>query len=285
MSGSIALGCPAKVNLFLHVLSRETSGMHSIETLFCRLDLADDLTVERIASGIELEVTGAELGPVEDNLVWRAAEAVLTATGRTFGVRMGLVKRIPAGAGLGGGSSDAAAALDAVNQLAGNPVPRGELFHIAARLGADVPFFLANTPLALAWGHGTRMVRLSGLPSRPMLIVVPTVRVSTTVAYREIDAMLGDGSNRGAVAMDAAMLSNWGDVARISGNAFEPVIFARHPEVRAAFEALANTTPMICRMTGSGSALFAVYRNERDRDDAAMMLGNKYGELITTVTA
>ncbi len=284
MTATITASCPAKINLFLHVLARESSGLHGIETLFCRIDLADHLTVERTNSGIELEVTGADLGAVEDNLVWRAADFVLSATGRKFGVRMRLDKRIPAGAGLGGGSSDAAAALDAVNQLAGNPVPRGELFHAAARLGADVPFFLANTPLALAWSHGTRMVRLSALPSRPVLLVVPPVRVSTADAYREIDQILGPERDRGAVAMDAAMLSNWGDVARLSGNTFEPVIFAKHPEVRAAFEALAGTAPMLCRMSGSGSALFAVYRSVRDRDDAAMMLGSRHGGLISTTS-
>jgi 4-diphosphocytidyl-2-C-methyl-D-erythritol kinase len=278
----LTVGCPAKLNLFLHVLARESSGMHGLETLLCRLELTDELEIERIDSGIELEVVGADVGPSEENLAWRAADAVLESTGRKFGVRMRLTKRIPAGAGLGGGSSDAAAALDAANQLAGNAIPRGELMQMAARLGSDVPFFLARTPLALAWGHGTRMVRFTGLPSRPILLVVPDVRVNTAEAYREIDTILGDAANRGAVAMDAAMLSNWGDVARMSGNSFEAAIFAKHPEIRAAYEALAATTPMLCRMTGSGSALFAVYRNERDRDDAASRLGGRHGALIAT---
>lgn len=282
MNPKLTVGCPAKLNLFLHVLARESSGMHGLETLLCRLELTDELEIERIDSGIELEVADADVGPSEENLAWRAADAVLESTGRKFGVRMRLTKRIPAGAGLGGGSSDAAAALDATNQLAGNAIPRGELMQMAARLGSDVPFFLARTPLALAWGHGTRMVRFTGLPSRPILLVVPDVRVNTAEAYREIDAILGDHANRGAVAMDAAMLSNWGDVARMSGNSFEATIFAKHPEIRAAYEALASTTPMLCRMTGSGSALFAVYRNERDRDDAASSLGGRHGALIAT---
>ncbi len=282
MSDQLTLACPAKLNLFLRVLAREADGMHGIETLFCRIDLADELVIERVESGITLDVLGAELGPIEKNLAWRAADAVLAATGRRFGVRMQLTKRIPAGAGLGGGSSNAAAALAAVNRLADNAIPRGELFHAAARLGADVPFFLSNSPLSLAWGHGTRLLRLPPLPQRPMLLILPALRVDTASAYQWIDAARQGSSGRGAVAMDMELLGNWSDIARISGNDFESPVFAQHGDVRAAFEALAGTHPLLCRMTGSGSALFAVYRNERDRDDAAAMLGTKHGSVVKT---
>lgn len=280
MSAVITRDCPAKLNLFLRVLAREADGMHGLETLFCRIDLADELRVERTERGIELEVHGAELGPVEQNLAWRAADTVLDATGRRFGVRMVLTKRIPAGAGLGGGSSNAAAALAAVNQLANNAVPRGELFHAAARLGADVPFFLSESPLSLAWGHGTRLLRLAPLPPRPMVLLLPGTHVSTAVAYQWVDAAQHSGSGRGAVAMDTELLGNWSDIARIGGNDFEAPVFGHHPPVRAAFEALAGTHPLLCRMSGSGSALFAVYRDEPGRDDAVGMLGTKHGAVV-----
>ena len=284
MNAPLTLTCHAKVNLLLRVLAREADGMHGLETVFCRVALADTLTIERIDAGIELDVNGAELGAPEENLVWRAAEAVLAATGRRFGVRMRLDKRIPAGAGLGGGSSDAAAALDGVNRLAGNAVPRGELFHAAARLGADVPFFLSGASLALGWGHGDRMLALPPLPARPMLLIVPPVRVATPEAYQWLDAQQGE-VHRGAVAMDLPLLGDWGNLARIGGNDFEAVIFARHPELRVAFGALAATHPMLCRMSGSGSVLFAVYRTERDRDDAVMTLGTKHGTTVATSSA
>ena len=280
MSEILTVQCPAKLNLFLRVLAREVDGMHGIETLFCRIDLTDELVVERIEGGIELTVTGAELGPPAENLAWRAADAVLAATGRRFGVRMHLTKRIPHGAGLGGGSSNAAAALGAVNQLANNAVPRGELFHAAARLGADVPFFLSDSPVSLAWGHGTRLLRLSPLPTRPMLLLLPGAHVSTAAAYQWVDAAQHGGTGRGALAMDTTLLANWSDIARVSGNDFEAAVFAQHREVRSAFEALAGTHPMLCRMSGSGSALFAVYRDERGRDDAMAMLGTKHGRVV-----
>jgi 4-diphosphocytidyl-2-C-methyl-D-erythritol kinase len=280
VSEAITRSCPAKLNLFLRVLAREANGMHGLETLFCRIDLSDELVVERTDSGIALEVSGADLGPVEDNLAWRAADAVLAATGRRFGVRMQLTKRIPHGAGLGGGSSNAAAALIAVNQLANNAVPRGELFHAAARLGADVPFFLSESPLSLAWGHGTRLLRLLPLSARPMLLVLPDVHVNTAAAYQWVDAAQQGGTGRGAVAMDLDLLGNWSDIARIGGNDFEAPVFGHHPAVREAFEALARTHPLLCRMSGSGSALFAAYRDERTRDDAVAMLGKKHGPVV-----
>ncbi len=281
----ITLECPAKVNLFLRVLAREDSGYHAIETLFCRLALHDTLAITRTDAGISLVVEGADVGPVERNLAWRGAEVVLDATGRRFGVAMHLTKRIPAAAGLGGGSSDAAAALLGVNALANGAVPRAELFNMAHRLGADVPFLLSEASLALAWGRGQRMLRLPPLPPLPVLLVVPESPVATAEAYRWVDEMRAQSGIRAAVALDLEALRGWSDVARLAGNDFESVIFGRFPAVRAAFDALARTRPILCRMTGSGSTLFAVYRNQQDRDDAAMQLGSRHGRLIATASA
>lgn len=282
MSDTLTLECPAKVNLFLRVLAREADGYHGIETLFCRVALADTLTVERTESGIALEVEGAELGPVEENLAWRAADAILAATGRRFGVRMHLRKRIPAGGGLGGGSSDAASALIAVNRLAGEAVPRAEVLHTASRLGADVAFFASGASLALGWGHGQRLFELSPLPARPALLVCPGIHVATPAAYRWVDEMRASAGRRGAVHLNHGVLGNWGDLARLGGNDFESPVMAQHPRLKAAFEALAATGPFLCRMSGSGSTLFAVYRSDADRDHAAQQLGTRHGTLVPT---
>src|SRR5207244_288909 len=120
-----------------------------------------ELTVSRTPAGggVALTVHGPDLGPADDNLAVRAARAVLDATGHTFGVALELTKRIPVRAGLGGGSSDAAATLHAVNALAGDAVPRPELLHCAARLGADVAFCASGAPAAVAGGRGERLFR------------------------------------------------------------------------------------------------------------------------------
>ena len=278
---------PAKVNLFLRVLAAERSGYHGIETLFCRIALADSLTVERRdAVAVTLDARGADLGPAAENLAVRAAELVLAATGRRFGVHLTLEKRIPVAAGLGGGSADAAATLDLVNQLAGHAIPRSELLHLAARLGADVPFLLSGASLALGWGHGERLLRLPALPRVPVLLLLPSVRVSTPEAYRWVDEARAAGPDptRGALVLDGDGLKRWSDIARMAGNDFESAVFGRQPSIRSGFEALARTQPLLCRMSGSGSALFAIYRTDRDRDDARMMLGKKHGVTIPTET-
>jgi 4-diphosphocytidyl-2-C-methyl-D-erythritol kinase len=282
VSAPVTVAAPAKVNLFLRVLAREADGFHGIETLFCRVSLADEVEAMRAAEpGVTLDAGAAtDLGPPADNLAVRAARLVLDATGNRFGVHLRLTKRIPVRAGLGGGSSDAAAALVAANALAGHAVPRHELLQLAARLGSDVPFFLSGAPLALAWGHGERLLRLPPLPAAAALLLVPAVPVATPDAYGWVDEVRPSGLRRGAVALELDGLRSWGDIGRMAGNDFESPVFARHGEVRAAFEALAGTHPVVCRMSGSGSALFGIYRSARDRDDAVMMLGRKHGAVI-----
>ncbi len=282
---AVWLPAHAKLNLFLRVLAREADGYHGLETVFCLVDLADELRAERReARGVTIEVQGADVGPATDNLALRAAAAVLAATGDRFGAHLTLTKRIPVRTGLGGGSSDAAAALLAVNRLAGGAIPRHELLQFAAKLGSDVPFFVAGAPLALAWSHGDRLMRLPALPSAPALLLVPDVSISTAEAFAWVDEARPTEVRRGAVALDLDALSTWGDIGRMAGNDFESVVFGRHPPIRAAFEALAGTRPLVCRMSGSGSALFAVYRSARDREDARMMLGRKHGTLTAVET-
>ena len=284
-AAAVRVGAHAKVNLFLRVLAREADGFHGLETLFCLVDLADELRAERReGSGVSIEVEGGDVGPPAENLAVRGAAALLAATREKFAVHLTLTKRVPVRAGLGGGSSDAAAALVAVNRLSGDAVPRHELLQLAARLGSDVPFLLSGAPLALAWSHGERMLRLPPLPSAPALLLTPPVPIATPEAYGWLDEARQSGSRRGAVALDLDALSTWGDIGRMAGNDFESVVFGRHPPVRAAFEALVGTRPLVCRMSGSGSALVAVYRSERDREDAQMMLGRKHGTVAAVRT-
>jgi 4-diphosphocytidyl-2-C-methyl-D-erythritol kinase len=280
----LVVSAHAKANLFLRVLARETSGFHTIETLFTLLELADELTVQRIPSGIELVVEGAETGPVESNLAYRAAAMVLDATGRTFGVRMHLVKRIPVGAGLGGGSADGAAALHAVNTLATRAVPGPEILQFAARLGSDVAFLASGAPLALAWGRGERLFRLPAPPTAPALLVIPSFGIETAKAYELLSQGRDWSRGRGPVLLEAAALTTWGGIARLGGNDFEVPVFGKESALRGLFEKLCATRPLLARLSGSGSALIAIYRNEQDRDAAAMEIGERDQRLIRTST-
>ena len=281
---ALRVAAHAKVNLFLRVLARETSGFHQIETAFALLELADELVVRRTSAGITLDVTGADLGPVEKNLAVRGAQAVLDATGNRFGVAIELAKRIPVRAGLGGGSSDAAAALHAVNALADNVVPRHELLHFAAKLGSDVAFFAGGAAMAVAWGRGERQYRVIAPAAHPALVAVPPVSVATPDAYKWWDEQNPSPSPRGPVSLDAEAFSSWGSIGRLGGNDFESVVFGKHSELRALYERVAATGPLWVRLSGSGSAVAAIYKKESERDDAAQRLGEKSQRLIKTRT-
>jgi len=285
---AVRVAAHAKINLFLRVLARETSGFHQIETAFALLELADELTVRRTDSGVTLDVEGPDVGPSDENLAVRAARMVLDATGNRFGVAIKLTKRIPVRAGLGGGSSDGAAALHAVNALAGNAVPRHELHHFAARLGADVAFFASGAALALAWGRGERQFRMPAPPSLPALVAIPPVQVATPDAYAWWDEQNRSPSPstppRGPVTLDADALATWGSIGRLGGNDFEGIVFAKHPDVRTLYERMAETGPIWVRLCGSGSAIAAVYKKESERDDAVQRLGEKRQRLIKTTT-
>jgi 4-diphosphocytidyl-2-C-methyl-D-erythritol kinase len=281
---AVRIAAHAKVNLFLRILAREASGFHQIETAFALLELADQLEVHRIAGGVTLEIEGPDLGPTEENLAVRAARAVLDATGNRFGVAIKLTKRIPVRAGLGGGSSDGAATLHAVNALAGNAVPRHELLNFASRLGADVAFFAGGAALAVAWSRGERQFRLPAPPSLPALVAIPPVELSTPDAYRWWDEQNHTPPARGPVALDTDAFATWGSIGRLGGNDFEAPVFARHPELRGLYERVAGTGPIWVRMSGSGSAVAAVYKKESEREDAVQRLGEKQQRLIKTAT-
>jgi len=255
----------AKVNLSLRILAREESGFHQIETVFQRLALADVVTV-RESLGRTVDVRFAEgarvadLGPVEQNLAWRAADAYAAVAGAPRGWAIEIEKRIPVGGGLGGGSADAAAVLRALDALAPRPLGTAALVDIASRLGADVAFVASGSELALAWGRGDRMLDLPPLPTAPVQLVVPDFGVNTSQAYAALATHRAAGHSAvGAAWRSPRSLGTWSAVAADAVNDFEPVVFEQHPElatVRARLGALPEA--VLALMSGSGSTLFAV---------------------------
>ncbi|HEX6938443.1 MAG TPA: 4-(cytidine 5'-diphospho)-2-C-methyl-D-erythritol kinase [Longimicrobiales bacterium] len=285
---ALRVDAPAKVNLTLRILAREDAGYHQIETLFCALDLADTLELRPGGDGIRLEVEGAEIGPVEDNLVFRAARAFQDATGIEQHVAIRLRKEVPAGAGLGGGSSDAAATLDALNELHGRPLDDAALVDLAATLGSDVPFFLCRSPFALAWGRGDRLLPLPAPPRAPALVAVPGFPIPTAEAYRALAAHRArTGAAPGAAVVPLHALGTWEDIAAAAVNDFEPPTFERFPELARLKRLLLDTGATLALLSGSGSALFGIFPDGKQRDDAVSALHAHGTELrlIPTATA
>jgi len=264
MSRTARVAAQAKINLLLRVLAREDSGYHSIETVFLRLDLADDVVV-RVGDDIRgrtLDVRGdalpdGGLGESTTNLAYRAACAYAEATGWPDGFAIELTKNIPTGAGLGGGSADAGAVLRALDALSPSPLGR-QLPDLAPALGADVAFMTIDSPMALAWGRGERLYPLPALARRPVVILVPSFAVSTKDAYGWLAHDRGTYEARGGL-LQPTELDTWEGIAAIAVNEFEPVVGRRHPSIPAYVDALRDAGALPAMMSGSGSAVFGVF--------------------------
>jgi 4-diphosphocytidyl-2-C-methyl-D-erythritol kinase len=256
----LGLPAPAKLNLFLHVVGRRADGYHELQSVFVPIDLIDTLDFESRDDGA-IERTGAIVGAPEHDLAVRAARLLQAESKTTLGVSIHVDKRIPAGSGMGGGSSDAATTLIALNRLWRLNWPRQRLMTLALRLGADVPFFLGAGP-AFVEGIGERLAPLVWPPSH-FAVVHPQVAVSTA----EIFADPGLTRHTKLTTMPAFSAERVAFPSRLFGaNDLEAVVRRRVPEVDAALRRLARHGP--ARMTGSGSAVFVPVASEAQAREA-----------------
>lgn len=267
----------AKVNLILHILAREASGYHGIETLFQRLALHDVVSVNvggsdrsLVCDGPTMPVGG--LGAVEENLAWRAAEVYTREAGWDTGWSITIDKHIPVGGGLGGGSADAAAVLRAFEATSPAPLGQARLLEIAGTLGADVPFLTLDVSRAWAWGRGDRLLVLPPLPSVPVTLFTFAQGVNTGAAYGAFAAERdAQGAGVRARAYDVSALSSWEAIAAVAANDFEPVVSTMHAgvaavllEVRArAIELQARGVPAIGMMSGSGATCVLIAASDQ----------------------
>lgn len=271
MADRARVEAPAKANLFLRVLAREASGYHGLETLFAALTLSDTVTVRRAETpGIALSVTGGvDVGPPARNLAVRAAERFHREMGTDPTLSISLDKRIPAAAGLGGGSSDGAAVLRALNALHGDPFDRAALLQMAIELGSDVPFFVCGSPLALAWSRGERLLALPPLSSRPVLVAHPGVAMSTADAFARLAARRAGDAGPWASALELAEVGAWRFVAERAANDFEPVNMDAIPVLADVRRAMRDHGAEIALLAGSGASYVGVFADEGARDAAA----------------
>lgn len=270
----------AKINLLLRVLARELSGYHSIETVFLRLEVGDDVVVRVGGASRSVDCRGADVGPAERNLAYRAALAYADATGWPNGFSIEIDKHVPVGGGLGGGSADAGAVLRALDAL--SPKPLGaRLVEVAAPLGADVPFLTTDHPMALGWGRGDRLLALPPLPSRPLALLLPGFGVSTADAYAWVSEARAAVPAPGPV-FTLDLLGTWRGMASVATNDFEPVVVARHPELAGHLDALRQQGALLAMMSGSGSSLFAIYEGKPGSASLSAATGAR---VLTTRTA
>ncbi len=262
MTPSASILAPAKINLYLKVLGRRAGGFHDIETLFQSVDWGDTVKVALTGHAVTLSVSGPYLGPMTENLAYRAAVMYREAAGVQCGIHVSLLKRIPAGAGLGGGSSDAAAVLTLLQHLCSGALSASSLQLLAAELGSDVPFFLCGSTLAAASGRGEVLVPLDSFAAARVYVVMPPVHVATSAAYGAL-AKGSIESDAGPTSWTPPRVDHWADVIAIAMNDFEATVSALHGEVGVALHALQAVGYPLVMLSGSGGACFAL-----DPDDS-----------------
>jgi len=275
----------AKINLILKILSKRPDGFHDIDTIMQNISLYDDLLIEDLSSGIVVDCDDKAVPSGKANICYKAAELMMRISGKK-GVKIAIRKRIPSGAGLGGGSSDAAAVLTALNRLWSMSLSLSKLSGIAAELGSDVPFFLVGGR-ALCRGRGEIVKKLPDLKKNFFVLIKPEVSVPTKWAYEEFDRQVSSGaadpgykcygSKTGGIVCSEAASAEY-------ENDFEKVVLSEFPDIKKAKNALLSAGAMSALMTGSGSAVFGSAGSLSDADMILSKIRPKYRDSFVVHT-
>lgn len=278
----------AKINWALKILGKRSDGYQQLRTIYQTVDLSEEVVFETTSNrNIQLEIEGRKVAPGEENLLYQTAELLRKTAGLQAGIRIKLEKKIPVGAGLGGGSSNAALALLALNQLWDCKMGEKELVNLAAQLGSDVPFFLVGGT-AVGWGRGTEVVPLPDLPQeKSLLLLYPHLEISSGKAY----ALGKWGTYGGTGILTREWVENtMQDLLRAVGpkgdgwsfleNDFEDVLFAHYPvlvEARKALKEAGCERVMLC---GSGSTLLGFGSDKQVKEAAVVITREGIGETL-----
>lgn len=260
MTGTTRLYAPAKVNFRLDVLKKRPDGYHELRMIMQRIDLCDEIEIStRQEPGISLSCLHPYVPQDNRNIVWKAAEEMLQLSAKDVGIDIKMKKNIPVGAGLGGGSSDAATTLMGLNDLLGTGLTDPQLITIGLKLGADVPFFIYKKP-AVAEGVGENLRPLEHIPKLWLVLVNPAIHVSTSWVYRNLNL-----TSEKVAAKLPFLYKSAADVCSILANDLESVTISKYPVIARIKEKLMAAGAYGALMSGSGSTVFAVF----DSEDAA----------------
>ncbi len=261
----ISLKAPAKINLFLEILGKRDDGYHEIETIMQEIDLADNLLFEEIQEGVVLECNDKHIPLNQDNLVCKAANLLLKECGIKKGVLINLEKRIPVGAGLGGGSSDAAATLKALNILWKIGLNDGELMEFAAKLGSDIPFFIKGKT-SLCSGRGEKISPVEVRNKMDYIILFPHVHISTETIYKNLKIDLTIKRKDVSFFLDALKYPEVAGIGKLLFNRLEEAIYATYPDLLQVRKSLEIFNFCGLSISGSGSAFFGLCNNRQQAE-------------------
>ena len=280
MFSKLSVRCFAKINLQLHVGRRRSDGFHELATIFQSIDLHDSLELRPGGSGVRMRCDPPGLPCDESNLVVRAARAFERLSGKRLDLELALHKRIPVAAGLGGGSSDAAATLRALDLLCRDPLGSDVLAGAAAELGSDVPYFLVGGT-ALGRGRGEVLTPLEPPPPMHILLLAPPLQISSAEAYEHFDLTIGpdisDSTHRLSTGEDPSPNAPW-------YNDLEGSVFATHPELASLKHALLEAGAVDAVMSGSGPVIAGRFEDKKTAKRAASELRER-GVLIVACSS
>ena len=265
MSGmdSITVKAPAKVNLFLKVLSKRKDSYHNIHTLFERISLYDTIRISRIPKSIIVRSDRPVTKNPKDNLVYKAAQGMLRRAGTSSGVKIEIKKRIPVAAGLGGGSSDAAATILGINKLFNLKLGPASLIRMGNKIGADVPFFLLNTRFAVGRGTGGDLSIIDSKKGLWHLLVFPGFKVDTKSVYKAFDALKSVKSRRLTCKMPGvkivSSLTDHRDIEAVLCNDLEDAAISKKGVIGGILKSLGQLLGKKFIVSGSGPSLFCLY--------------------------
>lgn len=273
----IILRANAKINLFLEVLDRGPDGYHNIETVFQSIGLHDIITLQESKAGnIQIQCDNPQVPLDSSNIVYRTAEMLLRESGKCYGVLIKISKSIPVGAGLAGGSANAAATLIGLNELWGLGYSFDRLLNLGGKLGADVPFCMIGGT-ALGHGKGDKLTRLPDLPEIPLIIANPGFQVSTGWAYRSLSNLGLTRARKNANILIENIQQK--DISGICGNLyniFEKVVIPEHPQVLDIKKEFLRLGVLTALMTGSGPSVFAFVQDFQQAEYICYLLIKKF---------
>jgi 4-diphosphocytidyl-2-C-methyl-D-erythritol kinase len=275
---------PCKLNLYLDVLEKRPDGFHNIETIFEKIDLRDEIIIKETGKGLKVRVDALDCGQGRKNIVYKAAREIFKEIGATLNLSIEIKKKIPVSAGLGGGSSDAASTLRAINDIFKLGIPGKKLLSIAAGLGKDVPFFMMDASFAIATGAGEQLKKINLDKDLFHVLIKPPVAFSTKLMYEKVDRCGFSGKAhslksalRGLQDIDVEALE------KNYYNVFESVLGGNSVYIDRIKALLAHSGARRSLLSGSGSSVFCTFENKKDARNVFKKIPKRKGMRVFCV--